>query len=253
MKHKGDITKMIDDVRQRRYHDCEDVAECYRQLNSQFITIMERAYPSSLRYGYCPPLLLYYYGNISLLNNFKKTYAFVGSRNPSEYGVAMAKKLAGDCAKKGLILVSGMASGIDGAAMEAALDAGGKVIAVLGTGIDRPFPNINKDLYIRIKENGLVISEYPGDTPPERENFPKRNRIIAALGAATIVGESAMKSGTMITVKYATELGRDIGAVPHPGFVENGCNALIRDGAQMVETADDIVEMLEDCYITWDE
>ncbi|MCQ2771764.1 MAG: DNA-processing protein DprA [Bacilli bacterium] len=245
MKHNGEFEEIMNELRTFKELDVDVLRYYYDSLDCGFITLMDKRYPESLKRCFCPPLVLYYYGNIDLLKNFEKTYAYVGSREASEYGLEMARRIGSECAKKGLTLVSGLARGIDGAVMEAALDAGGKVIGVLGTAINRPYPNINKDLYKRTIENGLVLSEYPPDVEALPSNFPKRNRIIAAVGRATIVGESAMKSGTLTTVRHALELGREVGAVPHESLIENGCNQLIRDGAWLIENADDVVDILK--------
>ena len=245
MKHKGEFEDIMDGIKTFNEMDVDVLRQYYDSLDCSFITLMDKRYPASLKRCFCPPLVLYYYGNIELLKNFEKTYAYVGSRDASPYGIEMAKRIGRDCAKKGLTLVSGLARGIDGAVMEAALDAGGKVIGILGTAINKSYPSENKELYERIKENGLVMSEYPPDTETLPSSFPKRNRIIAALGRATIVGESAMKSGTLTTVRHALELGREVGAIPHEALLENGCNQLIRDGACIIENADDVVDILK--------
>lgn len=246
LKHHGEFQEILKELRTIRHVEQDVIEDFYDTADCSFITLIDKTrYPESLRRCTCPPIVLYYYGNIGLIKEFKRTYAYVGSRDASEYGLQIARKIGEDCAKKGLIVVSGLARGIDGAVMEGALDAGGKVIAVLGTGINKPYPNINKDIYERVKNNGLVLSEYPPNIEVDKTSFPKRNRIIAALGRVVIVGESAIKSGTMTTVKHALEQGREIGAIPHEASIANGCNALIKEGAALIEDADDVQDLID--------
>jgi len=201
-------------------------------------------YPGLLRELPDPPLALFLRGEASLLH--LPQLAMVGSRNASRGGVDNARQFAQFLAANGLVVTSGMALGIDSAAHEGALDGGGATIAVLGTGLDRVYPARNRDLAHRIAEHGLLLSEYPPGTPPLPGNFPRRNRIIAGLALGTLVVEAALKSGSLITARLASELGREVFAIP--GSIHNplarGCHALIREGAKLVETAEHVVEEL---------
>jgi DNA processing protein len=184
-------------------------------------------------------LVLFYRGDISLLKDENKCVSYIGSRLASPYGLECARNLAGGLAKEGFVIVSGLAMGIDAAATEAALDAGGKAVGVLGCGIDRCYPDSSVPLYERLKKEGLVISEYPFRTPPDGEHFPHRNRIVAAASKGIIVGEASKKSGTLITVGYALGFTKEIGCVPYQADADSACNILIKEGAAMIENLDD--------------
>jgi DNA processing protein len=176
--------------------------------------------------------------------------AVVGSRNPTPQGLANARNFGRSFAQAGLTVVSGMALGVDGNAHEGALEgaAPGQLatIAVVGTGLDRVYPRQHLDLSHRIARRGLIVSEYPLGTPPLAPNFPKRNRIIAALSEGTVVVEAAVQSGSLITARLAAEQGKEVFAIP--GSIHSpqarGCHALLKDGAKLVETAQDVLEEL---------
>jgi DNA processing protein len=202
------------------------------------------AYPDALLNSADPPLLLYVQGQVELLAT--RALAIVGSRHPTAQGEDNAREFAGALARAGFTIVSGMALGIDGAAHEGALDAGGATVAVVGTGLDRVYPASHRALAHRIAEQGAIVSEFPLGTPPLAQNFPQRNRIIAGLAAGTLVVEAALRSGSLITARLATEAGREVFAIP--GSIHSpqarGCHALIRQGAKLVETAADVLEEL---------
>ena len=189
----------------------------------------------------------------SIANSLASGIAIVGSRNPTPQGAANARHFAKAFSEAGLTVVSGLALGVDGAAHEGALDGLGPndnrlaTIAVVGTGLDRVYPKSHRDLAHRIAENGLIISEYPLGTPPLAENFPKRNRLIAGLAQGTLVVEAALKSGSLITARLAAEQGKDVFAIP--GSIHStqarGCHALIKQGAKLVESAQDVLEELK--------
>ena len=176
--------------------------------------------------------------------------AVVGSRNPTPQGAANARHFAKALAQAGLTVVSGLALGVDGAAHEGALESvspgSGRLatVAVVGTGLDRVYPKAHLDLAHRIAENGLLVSEYPLGTPPLNANFPKRNRLIAGLAQGTLVIEAALKSGSLITARLTSEQGKDVFAIP--GSIHSplarGCHALIKQGAKLVESAQDVLE-----------
>jgi DNA processing protein len=217
------------------------------------LTLGDPRYPAALLDTEDPPLLLYAMGEAAHLahgwaRSAHTSIAVVGSRNPTAQGVANARQFSQTLAQAGLTVVSGLALGIDGAAHEGALDgaAPGQLatIAVVGTGLDRVYPKAHFQLAHRIAQQGLLISEYPLGTPPLSANFPKRNRIISGLARATLVVEAALKSGSLITARLAVDQGKDVFAIP--GSIHatqaRGCHALIKQGAKLVESAQDILE-----------
>lgn len=201
-------------------------------------------YPASLLQTADPPLLLYTQGRIALLQT--PAVAIVGSRRPTPQGREHAARFAAELGRQGLTIVSGLAHGIDGAAHQGALDAGAASIAVVGTGLDRVYPAAHRGLARRLAVEGLVISEFPLGTEPLAGNFPARNRIIAGLASGTLVVEAALRSGSLITARMAVEAGRDVFAIP--GSIHSpqsqGCHALIKQGAKLVESAQDILDEL---------
>lgn len=212
--------------------------------DSYLISILDNTYPDLLREIPDPPALLYIKGNPEVLS--LPQLAVVGSRNPTHDGIENARAFAATLAPAGLLVTSGMALGIDTAAHNGALEGGGTTIAVTGTGVDRIYPAHNHPLAHRIVERGALVSEYPLATPPLRENFPRRNRIISGLSLGALVVEAALRSGSLITARLASEQGREVFAIP--GSIHSpqskGCHQLIRQGAKLVETAADIVEEL---------
>ncbi|MFY3385332.1 DNA-processing protein DprA [Paracidovorax sp. MALMAid1276] len=228
------------------------------------ITLGDPRYPAALLDTEDPPLLLYVMGPLSLLRLQGQPFprhhclAIVGSRNPTAQGADNARLFARALHACGLTIVSGLALGVDAAAHEGALDASATVpsrdtgvavpatIAVVGTGLDRVYPSRNLDLARRIAVHGLLVSEYPLGTPPLPANFPKRNRIISGLSQGTLVVEAALASGSLITARTAVEQGREVFAIP--GSIHapqsRGCHALIRQGAKLVESAQDVLEEL---------
>lgn len=244
IKHKGDWEKIFEALRKREPMDEEDALNLVKKLKCKAVTVIDPEYPQSLKRCDRPPFVLFYYGRLSLTYDERRCVSYIGSRDASSYGERMAKELAGGLAKNGLYIVSGMAKGIDAYAMEAALDEGDGVIGVLGSGIDIPYPSSNINLYKRLKKEGLVLSEYPADVPPRKENFPFRNRIIAALSKLTVVGEAKKRSGTSITVNYALEYGRDVACLPYRADEDSACNTLIQDGASLVTSVSDILNLV---------
>jgi DNA processing protein len=224
------------------------------------ITLGDADYPAPLLDIPDPPLMLYALGQTAQLATLRaqQALAIVGSRNPTPQGAENARAFACSLAASGLTVVSGLALGVDGAAHEGALQgalqsgfqagATGQLatIAVVGTGLDRVYPRQHRELAHRIAQNGLILSEYPLGTPPLSPNFPRRNRLISGLSQATLVVEAALQSGSLITAKQALEQGRDVMAIP--GSIHStqakGCHALIKQGAKLVESAQDVLEEL---------
>ena len=221
------------------------------------VSLGDLRYPQALLDTEDPPLLLYLMGPASLLEHqpfpSDRCLAVVGSRNPTAQGAENARLFARALCGAGLTIVSGLALGVDAAAHEGALEAAtsagtmAATIAVVGTGLDRVYPRKNLDLAHRIAAHGLIVSEYPLGTPPLPGNFPKRNRIISGLSQGTLVVEAALASGSLITARMAAEQGREVFAIP--GSIHapqsRGCHALIRQGAKLVESAQDVLEELK--------
>ncbi|MDR6156066.1 DNA processing protein [Acidovorax delafieldii] len=221
------------------------------------VSLGDLRYPQALLDTEDPPLLLYLMGPALLLEHqpfpSDRCLAVVGSRNPTAQGAENARLFARALCGAGLTIVSGLALGVDAAAHEGALEAAtsagtmAATIAVVGTGLDRVYPRKNLDLAHRIAAHGLIVSEYPLGTPPLPGNFPKRNRIISGLSQGTLVVEAALASGSLITARMAAEQGREVFAIP--GSIHapqsRGCHALIRQGAKLVESAQDVLEELK--------
>jgi len=215
------------------------------QAKARIISLSDPEYPPRLKEIYDPPVILYVKGDVELLS--KPGIAIVGTRHPTPYGSGMSERLATDLAARGLVIISGMARGIDTASHRGAIAAKGKTIAVLGTGIDVMYPKENTRLAEQILAlGGAVISEFPVGTSPVPQNFPIRNRIISGMSAGVLVVEAAEYSGTRITSRCALEQNRDVYAVP--GNVTNknswGPNTLIKQGAKLVATWEDVWEEL---------
>ena len=214
------------------------------QAGVNIVLFDDPAYPDRLRHIPDAPLYLYVKG--TLLPDDGRAVAVVGTRNPTHYGKTMTNQIASDLASAGFTVVSGMARGIDTEAHKGALAAHGRTIAVLGSGIDVPYPPENKGLMDEIVRQGAVVTENPFGTMPEAGYFPGRNRIISGLAQGTVIVEAAADSGSLITAKYALEQGRRLYSVP--GYVASpvskGTNSLIRQGAMLVESAADILQDL---------
>ena len=214
--------------------------------NHHLLTLGDSAYPPALLQMSDPPLMLYVLGELGALDHPNKI-AIVGSRNPTPQGQINARQFAHALGEAGLCVVSGLALGVDGEAHEGALAAHTATIAVVGTGLDRVYPKRHHDLAHRIAaQGGAIVSEYPLGTPPLPAHFPQRNRIIAGLCQGTLVVEAAVASGSLITARLASEMGREVFAIP--GSIHapqaRGCHALIRQGAKLVESAQDVLEDL---------
>ncbi len=221
------------------------LADCQR-LDIQLLTFSDAAYPGRLKNIYDPPALLYCKGRLPLLDDLL-CVAAVGTRDCTPYGVACAEKLGFGLASGGAAVVSGLAKGIDAAAIRGALRAGGVTVGVVGNGLDVYYPHESRYLYEDVASAGVLLSEYPPGTEPASGHFPVRNRIISGLSLAALVVEAPEKSGALITAATALEQGRDVFAVPGPidAPASVGCNRLIRDGAGLVSDASDILREYE--------
>lgn len=237
--------KAIDGIRNPHWELVEQDLNWLKHSGRHLIAIQDKHYPVLLKEISDPPLALFVEGDPKILS--AQQLAIIGSRNPSHTGLDNAHDFAKFLAGSGLVIVSGLALGIDAESHKGAIAAGGKTIAVMGTGLDRIYPAHHKALAKNIVQNGgALVSEYSIATPVKAENFPRRNRIISGLSIGTLVVEATIRSGSLITARLAAEQGREVFAIP--GSIHNplarGCHTLIRQGAKLVETAQDILEEL---------
>jgi DNA processing protein len=226
------------------------VEEEWRAAGRRDVRIVTREaeeYPSMLAALHDAPIVLYVRGEIP---DGRVRVAMVGARRASAYGREVARRLASELAGRGVEIVSGGARGIDTAAHRGALEAGGRTIAVMGSGMACPYPSENEALFDAIADSGGLVSEFPMEMQPLPENFPRRNRLIAALSAAAVVVEARARSGSLITAGHALDYGREVMAVPGPVTSEasSGCHRLIQQGAKLVEDAEDVLEELSPMY-----
>jgi DNA processing protein len=241
--------KLIQAVMQQRSQiDPIQLFKEHAQKNPHFWTPADQDYPRLLLEIPSPPPVLYYRGQVNFQENQGITplVGIVGTRYPTEHGLRWTGKISTALAQHGFTVVSGMAAGIDGIAHQKCLQAGGRTLAVMGTGVDLVYPNEHRQLYQEIQQQGLILSEYPAGTPGDRRHFPARNRIIAGLCRAILVMEAPEKSGALITARYANEFGRDVYTLPNsPDIVQaRGCLKLIHHGAEVIVNLEELLEML---------
>jgi len=230
------------------YSEAVDVAAQVRAMEERgvkLITLDDDQYPTRLAEIYDPPLVLFTRGE--LLEQDNHCVAIVGTRRPTPYGIRMAERFGRELAARGVTVVSGLAAGVDTAAHRGAIEAGGRTIAVLGCGVDVVYPKQNAGLYQEIAQNGVLMTQFAMGTEPRGSHFPVRNRIISGLSLGTLVVEAPVKSGALITARQAAEQGREVFAVPGQLDVRNsaGPHALIREGAKLVESVEDILVELQ--------
>lgn len=249
---KKDIGKFLNEERTegvQRFTEKWDLQGEYEKLLKQkicFLTRRDRNYPLRLKKLKFPPYGIYYMGNLP--EEEKPAAAVIGARECSEYGSFTAKAFAGRLAKAGIVIISGMARGIDGIAQQGAVDAGGVTYAVLGCGVDVCYPASNRKLYEEIlASGGGILSVFPPGSMPQKRNFPERNRIVAGLADILLVVEARQKSGTWITVDMALEQGKNVYAVPGrlTDRLSDGCNLLIRQGAGIALSPEDLIKEIE--------
>ena len=234
----------------RRFSEWSWVAHELDRIEEEgikLVTIEDASYPESLREIFSPPIVLYTKGaTTDFFSNAAAHVAIIGTRKATPFGLAMATSIAEDLSRAGVVVVSGLARGCDSAAHRGALNATGQTIAVLGCGIDLIYPKENKNLYEEIAERGLLVSEFPLGTPPLAQNFPIRNRIVSGLSMGVLVIEAPFKSGAMMTARMALDGGREVMALPGQalGKTSGGSNRLIKDGATLIESAEDVLECL---------
>lgn len=212
------------------------------KTGGKVVTLKDGDYPTRLKDIYDPPALLYLRGELRIEDEL--AVAIVGSRKTSAYGREVTEKIGEDLARHGVTVVSGMARGIDSVAHKGALQGGGRTIAVLGCGVDVIYPPENRNLFYQIIERGAILSEFPMGSPPEGGHFPRRNRIISGLSIGVVIVQASAESGSLITAGYALEQGREVFAVPGNVGAEGsrGTNQLIKEGAKLVESSEDILE-----------
>jgi DNA processing protein len=227
--------------------DAEREIRRTRQLGARLLTRDDPAWPAAFEPLPDPPLALWVRGSLGL---GRLRIAVIGSRRPTSYGRHVATGVAATLASRGVEIVSGGARGVDSLAHEGALEAGGSTVAVLGSGLLRPYPPENKRLFDRIADRGALVTEFPLDTPPHAGHFPRRNRLISGLSAAVVVVEATRRSGTLGTASQALEQGREVMAIPGPVTSDRsvGCHRLIQQGAKLVQNTEDILDELSPMY-----
>ncbi len=242
--------KIISKVQEGRLQiNPEQLLETHLKDNPQFWTPADPEYSQLLLEIPSPPPVLYYRGKVELRKDLEiiPAIAIVGTRYPTEYAKRWTRRITKTLTEQGFIIVSGMAAGIDAEAHWSCLKAEGKTIAVLGTGVDTIYPSSNQKLYHQITQEGLILSEYPANTKPDRGNFPARNRIIAGLSRAVLIMEAPQKSGALITARFANDFCRDVYVLP--GTLDNqqafGCLELLNRGAQIILGEKHLLEMLQ--------
>ncbi len=230
-------------IRERELIDVSKMLDAINRIGARYTNYKSPDYPKLLRQLPDKPIGIYSIGNCALDT---PCISIVGSRNCSVYGQITARRFAGAFARAGYTIVSGMARGIDSMAHLGALENGGKTIAVLGSGVDVVYPPENLELYKKIISSGAIVSEFPMGTRADKQNFPIRNRLVAGMSLATLVVESDIKGGSMITARIAGEYGRDVFAIPGriDSTMSKGCNQLIRDGAILATSPEDIIDAL---------
>ncbi len=242
---KGISEKIAREIHANRYQNAAvELLNTLDKLKISVLTTWDEGFPELLRPIYGAPVILYYCG--SILPSDSRAVAIVGTRRPTEYGLTIASRLARELAANDITVVSGLAVGIDAAAHRGAL-LGGRTIAVLGSSLDRLYPPENRELARKITRSGAVLSEFPPGTKPDAGNFPQRNRIISGLSLGIVIIEAGKKSGALITAEHALEQGREVFVVPGniTSSKHEGSHDLIKQGAKLVQSVDDILEELE--------
>lgn len=252
-RFEGDWEKIFSWIRQKpEQPSIEEVQNAYMALKSFFVDPLDESYPKTFKSCFKMPLLLYYYGNLDLLNR-EYRLTCIGTRSPTAYQQQYSRMLIKEAErhfKNELVIISGMASGLDQICMKAAMEEEAPIVAIIGSGIDNPYPNKNQGIYEYCKKGfGLVISEYPGETQAQPEYFLFRNRLLASAAPVLYVGGAKNHSGTSSTVHYALDLGKEICALPCDNTGDDLTNTLIQNGATSVVKAQDLIEAIENASI----
>lgn len=244
LKESSFTAAEIEKIKTINWTALEREQKWYEKQGVTILILTDPRYPPLLKELADPPLVLYVSGDFELLS--ASQLGMVGSRHPSPSGYVLAERFARALSEKGLVITSGLAAGIDGACHKSALAVQGRTIAVMGTGLNQIYPRNHQGLAEEIREKGAVVSEFPLNTPPSPWNFPRRNRIISGLSLGVLVVEAALRSGSLITARFAMEQNREVFAIPgsinHP--LARGCHQLLRQGAKLVESVEDIIEEL---------
>jgi len=240
--YKGNWDKIYNAVLSKEPIDRKEMEETLKNVSDKYITLLDSNYPQCLKGIYKPPFVIYYVGDIGLLEK-KNKIAVIGSRNNTEYGKEATEIICKEIiTDNNTVIISGLAKGIDSIAHSVCLKEDGKTIAVLGNSLDVIYPKENSKLYEEIAKKGLILTEYPFETKPESKNFLERNRIIAGISDGVVVTEAKEKSGTMNTVCHALENGKQIFCVPDKLTSNSGCNKLIKEGAKLIQSGYDVLE-----------
>lgn len=226
----------------------ETQIEAIEKHQVKVLSYWDKAYPEQLKSIYDPPAFLFYKGDIQLLD--QPTMAVVGTRKPTSYGRMMAERFTKELVGKGFAIVSGFARGVDSVAHKTTLKNGGNTFAVLGNGLDIIYPPENRELFEEMCHHGVIVTEYPMGTQPDAGNFPKRNRIISGLSIGVLIVEAGQKSGALLTALYAADQNREVFAIPGSLVSEKsvGVNGLIKKGAKLVQSIDDILDEFGDRF-----
>ena len=244
IKYQGDYDKIITALELKEDVPYNEALDAMKKIRSKVITFYDYDYPEKLKRCYRPPLVLFYYGDITLIDDTRRSFGVVGSREYDEYGKKCVNEIVSPIIR-GKVLVSGLARGIDTFAHECAINNNARTIAVMCTGIDMCYPPENQELYEKIKKEHLLISEYPGQVIPERDHFSRRNRILVALSDGLFVPQiNTFASGTMVSLTIATNLNKEVFVAPYPYQSQTINNKLIREGATLAESGEDIAEDL---------
>lgn len=250
-KNQGQWESIYNDLEKKNRVTGDDYHLAEKNTKSSYFSIIDDVYPDGLKEVAKPPILLYYYGNLSLLR-YRYRLTVVGSRRPTLYQNNIVYSFISECEEKlnnELVIISGMAKGIDQAGMKAAMDRNAPVISVIGSGIDNPYPDENDGIYEYCKSGkGLVISEYPGMLNAKPDNFVMRNRILAGLSMLTFVGAGKQRSGTVVTVRHSIDKNNEILALPCNTTGDDFTNILIKEGATSVLTSNDLLEAIHARY-----
>lgn len=242
-KYGGDWHRIYEAIRAHERVRPDDVSDFAKKFTTPYVSIVDENYPSALKECRQPPFVLFYRGNLGLIKDWRNCITIVGSRDAKAYGMDKCREISEDVAKEGYTIVSGLAKGIDTAAIQGALSLG-KAVGVLGTGLGTAYPNENKDLQEMVATKGLLITEYPYEVGVKRENFPCRNRILATLSCLTLLGGSSVHSGTLITAGLATDMGREVACLPYRADENSSNNLLIQTGAALVQNAKDVLNLI---------
>ncbi len=244
-KYEGNWEAMMQAIKRKEPVSPAQVEENAQKNVRPYMTLLDVDYPLGLKNLAQPPFVLFYKGNIDLIKEYNRCVTIVGSREANAYGTSKTREIASDLAKEGYTIVSGLAKGIDAAAMAGGLDFN-KSVGVLGNGLGYYYPAENHDLQESVGEKGLLLSEYPDFVKPAKSHFPDRNRILAGLSCLTILGGSKPRSGTLITAGIALESGREVACLPYRADEGSANNLLIQTGAALVQNAKDVLDLLCD-------